>query len=155
DVWAFGCVLFEMLTGRRAFESDDVSDTLAAVLRSDPQWDALPPVVPLPIHALLKGCLEKNPRDRISDISTAVFVLKQDPWRTAGALQRAPDSAVKRMWPVAAIAAAALAVGAAAAVVLWPRSSVREMEVVRFALPMTDGHALMMARRAVAVSPDG
>src|SRR5262249_51364552 len=56
DVWAFGCVLYETLTGRRAFESDDVSDTLAAVLRSDPQWDALPPAVPLPIHALLKGC---------------------------------------------------------------------------------------------------
>src|SRR5262249_31697571 len=142
-------------TGRRAFEGDDVSDTLAAVLRSDPQWDALPPSLPLPIHALLKGCLEKNPRDRIGDMSTAVFVLKQEPSRTVEALQRAPGSAVKRVWPLAAVAAAGFAVGAAAAVVLWPRSSVRDMAVLRFGLPMTDGRALTMARRAVAVSPDG
>jgi serine/threonine protein kinase len=60
DVWAFGCVLFEMFTGRRAFDGDDVSDTLAAVLRSDPEWDALPPSLPLPVRTLLRGCLEQR-----------------------------------------------------------------------------------------------
>src|SRR5262249_2776995 len=139
DVWAFGCVLFEMLTGRRAFEGDDVSDTLAAVLRGDPPLDALPPSLPLPIHALLKGCLERNPRDRGSDMSTAVFVLKHDPSRTVDAPARASGPAVRRRWPLAAMAVAGFAIGAAAAVAFWPRASVRDLRIVRFALPMTEG----------------
>ena len=67
-----------MLTGRRAFDGDEVSDTLASVLRSDPAWDAVPSSVPPRIRTLLQGCLEKNHRERISDISTALFVLKHD-----------------------------------------------------------------------------
>ena len=66
DVWAFGCVLYEMLTGKRAFEGEDVSDTLAAVLRGEPDWTALPADVPLAIRALMQRCLEKDrtPADR-------------------------------------------------------------------------------------------
>jgi len=60
DVWAFGCVLYEMLTGARAFPGDDVSDTLAAVLRGEPTWDALPANTPSPIRRLLRRCLEKD-----------------------------------------------------------------------------------------------
>src|SRR4030081_1661457 len=60
DIWAFGCVLYEMLTGRRAFEGEDVSDTLAAVLRGEPDWNALPATTPAPIGKLLRGCLEKD-----------------------------------------------------------------------------------------------
>ena len=54
DVWAFGCVLYEMLTGRRAFEGEDVSDTLAAVLKSEPDWNALPSNVPRAVRALIR-----------------------------------------------------------------------------------------------------
>src|SRR5438034_6610595 len=57
DVWAFGCVLFQMLSGKRAFEGDGVSDTLAAILRADPDWTALPAAVPPHIVVLLKRCL--------------------------------------------------------------------------------------------------
>jgi serine/threonine protein kinase len=60
DVWAFGCVLYEMLTGARAFQGDDVSDTLAAVLRGAPEWSALPAEVPPAIHALVERCLAKD-----------------------------------------------------------------------------------------------
>src|SRR5262249_3133677 len=59
DIWAFGCVLYEMLTGRRAFEGEDVSDTLAAVLRGEPDWNALPHNVPTPIRLVLQRSLDK------------------------------------------------------------------------------------------------
>ena len=75
DVWAFGCVLYEMLTGRRAFEGDDVSDTLAAVLRGEPDWTALPANVSPAVTALLRGCLDKDRRRRIGDLSTARFII--------------------------------------------------------------------------------
>ena len=77
DVWAFGCVLFEMLTGKRPFDGEDVSDTLANVLKREPDWAALPAEVPPALRALLRRCLEKDRRERVADISTALFVLKE------------------------------------------------------------------------------
>src|SRR2546426_613182 len=77
DVWAFGCVLYEMLTGRRAFEGDEVSDTLASVLKSDPVWTALPADIPAAIRTLIQRCLEKDRKRRIADISTALFVMEE------------------------------------------------------------------------------
>jgi serine/threonine protein kinase len=65
DIWAFGAVLFEMLTGKRAFDGEDVGDTLATVLRVEPDWSALPAEAAFPVRTLLRGCLEKNPRQRI------------------------------------------------------------------------------------------
>jgi len=83
DIWAFGAVLFEMLTGTRAFPGADVADTLAAVLRADPDWNALPAEVGFPVRTLLRGCLEKDPRRRIADISAALFVLRHQALATA------------------------------------------------------------------------
>jgi Tol biopolymer transport system component len=68
DVWAFGCVLYEMLTRRRAFAGDTISDTIAAVLERAPEWTALPPSTPQGIVALLKRCLQKDRRQRVRDI---------------------------------------------------------------------------------------
>ncbi len=79
DVWAFGCVLYEMLTGKRAFEGEDVSDTLAAVLRGEPDQDRMPADVPASIRSLIDGCLKKDRKQRIGDISTALFLLRQPP----------------------------------------------------------------------------
>jgi serine/threonine protein kinase len=67
DVWSFGCVLYEMLTGRRAFEGGSVSETLAAVLKDDPSWNALPAATPEPLRRLLRRCLEKDPKRRLRD----------------------------------------------------------------------------------------
>src|SRR5262249_12710716 len=65
DIWAFGCVFYEMLAGKRAFEGEDVSDTLAAVLRGDPDWTSIPRDVPAPIRMLLQRCLVKDRERRI------------------------------------------------------------------------------------------
>src|SRR5262249_31348863 len=67
DIWAFGCVLYEMLAGKRAFEGEDVSDTLAAILRGEPDWGALPHATPEHVRLLLRKCLEKDRTRRVSD----------------------------------------------------------------------------------------
>ncbi|HEV2214916.1 MAG TPA: serine/threonine-protein kinase, partial [Terracidiphilus sp.] len=67
DVWAFGCVFYEMLAGRRAFEGETVSDVLASVIKSEPDWEALPPDTPTGIRKLIRRCLQKDPRQRLHD----------------------------------------------------------------------------------------
>ena len=69
DIWAFGCVLFELLSGRRAFEGDDITETIAAVVRAEPNWGTLPKDVPAHVAAVIRRCLVKEPRQRFADIS--------------------------------------------------------------------------------------
>src|SRR6516225_2810600 len=71
DIWAFGCVLFEMLTGRRAFDGADISTTLASVLKTDPDWHLLPPTTQTGLRRLLSRCLKKAPPDRLQAIGDA------------------------------------------------------------------------------------
>ena len=89
DVWAFGCVLYEMLTAKRAFAGEDVTDTIAAIVRGEPDWNALPASTPLQIRLLLKRCLEKDRRARIGDIAVARFLMNET-------LEGHPDAAVIR-----------------------------------------------------------
>ena len=76
DIWAFGCVVYEMLTGRRAFEGRDVHDVMANVLKTEPAWAALPSRTPTPLRSLLRGCLEKDASARIADASTLLFLMR-------------------------------------------------------------------------------
>jgi eukaryotic-like serine/threonine-protein kinase len=71
DIWAFGCVLDEMLTARRAFQGEDVSDTLAWLLKDEPDWNALPASTPRALRKLLARCLRKNQRERWRHIGDA------------------------------------------------------------------------------------
>jgi TolB-like protein/Tfp pilus assembly protein PilF len=71
DIWSFGCVLFEVLTGRQAHTGDTVSDTIAAILGREPEWDALPDATPASVRRLLQRCLEKDPAQRLRDIRDA------------------------------------------------------------------------------------
>src|SRR4029079_6951490 len=71
DVWAFGCVLFEMLTGQRAFEGELLSDVLAAILKTDPNWQRMPTETPAALRRLVGRCLEKDPKRRLQAIGEA------------------------------------------------------------------------------------
>jgi Tol biopolymer transport system component len=120
DIWAFGLVVYEMLAGRRGYEAEDVSDTLAAVLTREVDWTALPPDLPLRLHTLLRDCLVRDPKQRLRDIGDARRVLDQiisgapDPGATStpAGLQARPRRIAIVPWAVAVLgvmAAAALA----------------------------------------------
>ena len=112
DIWAFGCVLFEMLSGTRPFDGADTAEVLGAVVRLEPQWAALPQDVPSPVRTLLQRCLVKDPHHRVADISTARFVME-----TCASLPAAPGAAAsppratgaRGVWVTLAVAAAAIA----------------------------------------------
>ena len=138
DVWAFGCVLFEMVTGRRAFEGEDISDTLAAVLRGEPEWRALPGNVSPALVALLRGCLDKDRRRRVADLSTARFILDRE-GDAVTAVAVSPASTIRRAASILAAVAAAAGIAAYATFSLT-RVSAPSLPVVRatIALPMGD-----------------
>jgi serine/threonine protein kinase len=77
DIWAFGCVLYEMLAGKMAFSGETITDTLAAVIRAEPHWDALPASTPQRIRELLRRCLQKDPRQRLQAIGEARIVIEE------------------------------------------------------------------------------
>src|SRR4029079_14791840 len=79
DIWAMGCVLFEMLTGTRAFEGDDVTDILANIVRGEPEWARLPSETPPGIRKLLRRCLEKDRKRRMSDAGDVRLELEEAP----------------------------------------------------------------------------
>jgi hypothetical protein len=112
DIWAFGCVLYEMLSGRRAFDGDDVTDTLAAVVRGEPNWSALPADTPAAIRRLLRRCLEKDRKERIPDIGVARIEIRDA--LTAPASEATPATHASRpgreglAWVLAAVSFIAL-----------------------------------------------
>jgi serine/threonine protein kinase len=160
DVWAFGCVLYEMLTGKPAFGGDDVSDTLANVLKTEPDWSVLPSHVPPAVRTLVQKCLEKDRRTRTADISVASFVLDSAdalaPAQTAGA---APGITGRSRWRDRAVfAMVALILGSAVTgTLVWYAASPRAALVSRLAITTSGTAAFAPAGndREVAVSPDG
>jgi Tol biopolymer transport system component len=157
DVWAFGCVLFEMLTGKRAFEGDDVSDTLAAVLRAEPDWAAFPADMPPVVRTMVRRCLEKDPRRRIADISTARFVCDEASSMSAASPAAAPPMGARRTpWRNAAVVTSAMVVSAALAVAatrMLRRDAQRPAPVARFSIA-ADGRIGTPISYA-SISPDG
>jgi hypothetical protein len=156
DVWAFGVVLFEMLTGRRLFEGETVSDVLASVLKTEPDWSALPAATPAPIRQLLRRCLERNPKNRLHDVADARIVIDEV---LAGRVEAATTVVAvaprgrSPWWPLAV--AAGLALGVAGGLLLARRMAKPEAEL-RFPLALPAGWKLADADSTLlALSRDG
>jgi serine/threonine protein kinase len=115
DVWAFGAVLYEMLTGRHPFSGETVSDILASVLKSDPDWTALPATTPAAIRRLLRRCLQKDPRQRLHDIGDARIELEEAAEGTspdAAPAAKAPSASWRMLLPGLILGLAIGAIGA-------------------------------------------
>jgi eukaryotic-like serine/threonine-protein kinase len=156
DIWAFGCVLYEMLTGRRAFTGDDVVGTLAAVVKESPDWSALPGETPEPLRRLLIRLLEKDPRRRVRDIGDVRAELDALDTRS-DATEHHTTTARRRSWIVTA-AAVGLVTGAIAAWMVTgdPRTEPPQVLHVSVRLPpdqriVATGNDLIR----IAISPDG
>ena len=154
DIWAFGVVLFEMLTGRRAFPGDDISDVLASVLKSDPEWNAVPAGTPPSVRRLLRRCLEKDPRKRLSAIGDARLDLDEPdtPAATSATSGAVRPSLFTRLWP----AIAGAAVTAVIAALLWTASRGTDPAgLARLSMLAPAGESLYPDSTGVAISPDG
>jgi eukaryotic-like serine/threonine-protein kinase len=152
DIWAFGAVLYEMLSGRRAFQGDDVAETLASVLRQDLDWSALPASTPAAVRRLIARCLDRNAGQRLRDIGEARIVLEDPESLRVVARPVSLRSWSSRAMPIAATAIVAGVLGAAAA---WSLRPSPVPAVTRLAFSLPDGAALFANRSVVAVSPDG
>jgi serine/threonine-protein kinase len=108
DLWGFGCILYEMLTARRAFTGETVTDTLAAILRAEPDWAALPAETPEALHRLLRRCLEKDPRQRLRDAADARIELEEA--KRTPAVSAAAEKGEPRPWRTPIVWAALAAV---------------------------------------------
>ena len=157
DIWAFGCVLYEMLSGTRAFEGEDVSETLAAILRAEPDWARLPEDLQSPIRTLIERCLKKDRQQRIADIAVAQFLL-DEPFTTWSRAETSTASAgSSRPLKMLAAALALTTIGAAAAAAYLSRSAPAK-DVTRFLVTPPDRVVLVTALRtgsSALISPDG
>ncbi len=158
DVWAFGCVLYEMLTGTRAFRGGDVSDTLASVLKGQPDWTALPADTPVSIRRVLRRALAKDPKRRLSDMADVRLEIDE-------ALDAAPEETIQAAgsrglqralpWTIAA----ALALALASAIAAWgpwrpaPPAASQHLRVDLGADTVLGGSTLGATQ--MALSPDG
>jgi serine/threonine protein kinase/WD40 repeat protein len=97
DIWAFGCVLYEMLTGKQAFTGETVTDTLASLIKEDPDWKLLPSATPMPVRVLLQRCSQKDPKQRLQAIGDARISLDEV---LAGAPEPTPATSMAKQWPL-------------------------------------------------------
>ena len=153
DIWAFGCVLYEMLTGKMAFQGETVTDTLAAVIRAEPDWSQLPAATPIRVRVLLQRCLQKDPKQRLRDIGDARISLEEV---LSGPAEGAPSvSAAVPMWRRVlpwAVAALVLVALAALAFVHFREKPATLAEPVHFQIPLLTNVGLTPV---VELSPDG
>jgi len=162
DIWGFGAVLYELLTGRRAFEGDDISGTLALVLTKEPDWSALPASTPAVIRRLVHRCLEKDPKRRLPDIGVARLDIDEaltSPTTDSAVGGASQIDARRATWRWLMPFAAGAVLAAAAAGAMWTEllQTPVASRVTRFGitLPPDQPLAISFNDRDLAVSPDG
>jgi eukaryotic-like serine/threonine-protein kinase len=152
DVWAFGCVLYEMVTGTRAFGGENISDTLASVLRDAPDWTAWPDDVPSSFRALVEGCLQKDRQDRIADVSTARFVMNEG--RILYTSVPAPGFTRRSVWKTAVLVTVIASIAGFVGWMVRPGESTSAGTLTRFSITLPEDQRLQ-GRPALGISPDG
>lgn len=155
DIWAFGCVLFEMLTGKQAFIGDSLTETLAAVVRADPDWDSLPKETPREIRRLLVRSFNKDPRQRLRDIGEARIAIEealQDEPEATTAVASAPPSRL-RIWHVAVLASVLTAVFSIALILELAPAPAGEQRLRKFDLGIPQLNVGITT--PPVISPDG
>ena len=159
DIWAFGCVLFEMLTGKMAFHGESISDTLAEIIKGEPDWNALPAETPPSVQRLLRRCLIKDPKQRLRDIGDARIAIEEtlsgaaaetEGAGTAGEIA-ASSSTVRRALPWALGAVTVLLAGLAAWLLLQPKAP---RNVIRFSIASPENTEFVYGGEG-SISPDG
>jgi eukaryotic-like serine/threonine-protein kinase len=156
DIWAFGCVLYEMLTGRPAFAGEQTSDVLARIIEREPDLAALPAGTPQTIRRLIRRCLEKEPRERLRDMGDARLEIAEALGGADGEPETAHRVSTSRRVAFAAVIVAVISASIAGIALFAARSGtdpVTPRPVVRFALPAEV--ITTPSGRAVAISADG
>jgi serine/threonine-protein kinase len=158
DIWAFGCVLYEMLTGRQAFDGDDVTEVLAAVVRGEPDWGRLPEKTPATVHALLRKCLRKDRTLRLQAAGDARIEIQE----TLSAPAPEPEGAATgarglRTRSAVLLGAVVLLLGAVfGSVAAWTFKPLPVRAVAHLSVPLPQGERLPpLNTTAFALSPDG
>jgi len=154
DIWAFGVVLFEMLTGRRLYSGETAAETLAAVMMKEPALDPLPAETPQAIRKLLRRCVEKDRKRRLQSIGEARIAIEEElatPARDAAVVAASPPPRPKRALAWMALVAAVATVAALALAVAYFRRTPAEARAVSLALPPPEKASF----GPIAVSPDG
>jgi len=152
DVWAFGCVLYEMLSGKRAFEGDDIADTLANVLKMEPDWSRLPSTFPPAIRVLLRRCLAKDSRQRCGDMAAALILLEESA-HLAPAAPPSPTAAKKPgLWRLVAVPLAVVVAAAVAGGATWWGLRPETPRIIRTSIVVAGSAG---ATTEVAITPDG
>jgi serine/threonine protein kinase/Tol biopolymer transport system component len=160
DIWALGCVLYEMLTGTRAFQGDTATDVIAAVVKSEPAWERLPPDLPPRVRTMLERCLRKDPAGRLRDAGDLKLELNaRDESAPAASLRPAPMARGRRSLALLAISGLLVATAALAAYTTWNDSAETSAESPPVHLSMTFPEASRMHLGqpvpSLALSPDG
>ena len=153
DIWAFGCVLFEMLSGRVTFAGDTTSDTIAAILEREPAWDVLPRSTPRPLLRLLRRCLEKDPRQRLRDIGDARIELDEP---AAGAGDDAQPVGVTRRTAIGTLLGAAIGATATGGFMISRYRGALPSRLTRFAIATPEGESVVATwANRLSIAPDG
>ena len=157
DIFSFGCVLYECLTGKQTFRGETVSDTLASILKSDPDWSLLPDALPGGARDVLKRCLQKDAKRRLHDIADARIEIEEAISGGSEPLPAAPVARPRRFGTLAAGIAGAI-VGAALVALAWRASRSAPQPSapsVRAVLGLASGDTIWTGRPLLAISPDG